>query len=95
MIDYELYEAERVKQSAGIERVPDRFNDARVSLYHDIAAAIDDGVDGTSERGRTLITRWRAMVDDECEGVDEAGKAKIRDVGTVRLGARRGFSRRR
>ena len=79
-IDYELYEAERVKRSAGIERVPDRFNDARVSLYHDIAAAIDDGVDASGERGRALITWWRAMVDDECEGLDEAGKAKIKEV---------------
>ena len=41
-IDWELYEAERVKRSAGIERAPDRFNDARVSLYHDIAAAMKD-----------------------------------------------------
>jgi len=43
-IDWELYEEERARRSAGITRPPDRFDEARVTLYHDVAAAILDGV---------------------------------------------------
>jgi DNA-binding transcriptional MerR regulator len=72
-IDWELLEAERLKQSAGIERVPDRFNEARVSLYRDIAAALDAGAvhDVRSDRAQALVARWRAIIEDETEG-DEA-----------------------
>ncbi len=79
-IDWELYEEEREKKSAGIVRPPDRFNDARVSLYHDIAAATDEGVSVSSARGRALITRWRAIMDDEMQGADDVVKARIKEV---------------
>jgi DNA-binding transcriptional MerR regulator len=62
---------------AGDTRPPDRFDETRVSLYHDVAAAIRDGVDVTSERARSLIARWRAIVDDETRDVDDAAKTKI------------------
>jgi DNA-binding transcriptional MerR regulator len=79
-IDWELYEEERAKQSAGIVRPPDRFDESRISLYRDIATAVDEGVDVASERGRTLIARWRAIVDDEMRDVDEATTARMKDV---------------
>src|SRR5262249_6970793 len=75
-IDWELYEAERVKRSAGITRAPDRFNDARVSLYRDIAAAIAAGAvdDANGARAQELRARWRAIVDDEMSNADDAAK---------------------
>jgi DNA-binding transcriptional MerR regulator len=79
-IDWELYEEERAKQSAGIVRPPDRFDEARVNLYHEVAAAIGDGVDIASERARSLIARWRAMVADELQDVDDAGKTKMKQM---------------
>jgi DNA-binding transcriptional MerR regulator len=79
-IDWELYEEERAKQSAGIVRPPDRFDESRISVYRDIATALDEGVDIASERGRTLIARWRAIVDDEMRDVDAATKARMRDM---------------
>jgi DNA-binding transcriptional MerR regulator len=78
-IDWELYEEERAKRSAGITRAPDRFNEARVSLYRDVAAAVHNGVEMTSEHARSLIARWRAILDDEMQDVDEAAKAKMRE----------------
>jgi hypothetical protein len=42
-IDWELREAELLKCSSGVRRAPDRFNEARVSLDHDVAAAIEAG----------------------------------------------------
>jgi DNA-binding transcriptional MerR regulator len=81
-IDWELREAELAARSTGVRRAPDRFNDARVSLYHDIAAAIDagaaDDLDGAC--AQELIARWRAIVDDEMSNADEAMKAKIREM---------------
>ena len=81
-IDWELHEAERLKRSAGVRRAPDRFNEARVSLYRDIAAAIEAGaaadVNGTC--AQELIARWRAIVDDEMSGAGEAVKAKIGEM---------------
>lgn len=81
-IDWELREAELVARSAGVRRAPDRFNDARVSLYHDVAAAIEAGaandVDGAC--AQELIGRWRAIVGDEMSGADEAAKAQIQEM---------------
>ena len=81
-IGWELREAELAARSAGVRRAPDRFNDARVSLYHDIAAAIEagaaDDIDGAC--AQELIARWRAIVDDELSNADEAAKAKIREM---------------
>ncbi len=79
-LDWELHEAERMTQSAGVVRAPDRFNDARISLYHDIAAAVDAGVSVTSDDGRALTARWRAIVDDEMQGVDGVAKTRITEV---------------
>ncbi len=86
VIDWELYEAERMKQSAGVTRVPDRFNDARVSLYQDIASAIDEGVvdDIAGARAQSLLARWRAIVDEEMQGEDEAVKVRIKEVWAAR-----------
>ena len=85
-IDWELYEAERMKQSAGITRTPDRFNDARVSLYQDIAAAIDEGAvdDIASARAQSLLARWRAIVNDEMQGVDDAVRARLKEAWAAR-----------
>jgi DNA-binding transcriptional MerR regulator len=81
-IDWELAEAERSKRSSGVRRAPDRFNEARVSLYHDIAAAIEAGAAGdiNGACAQELIARWRAIVDDELSNADEATKAKIREM---------------
>jgi DNA-binding transcriptional MerR regulator len=79
-IDWELYEEERARRSAGITRPPDRFDEARVTLYRDVAAAILDGVEVNSERARSLIARWRAIVQDELQGVDDAAKTKMKDM---------------
>jgi DNA-binding transcriptional MerR regulator len=79
-IDWELYEEERARRSAGITRPPDRFDEARVSLYQDIAAAIREGVDVGGERARSLIARWRALVDDELQDVDDAARTKMKDM---------------
>ncbi len=75
--DWELYEARRQAASAGIERAPDRFYESRVTLYRDIAAALDEDV--TTDRARALIARWRAIIDDETEG-DEAVKTRMKCV---------------
>jgi DNA-binding transcriptional MerR regulator len=82
VIDWELYEDERAKRSAGIRRAPDRFNDARVALYRDIASAIEAGDvdDVNGARAQALMARWRAIVEDETSNVDEAAKAKITGV---------------
>jgi len=81
-IDWELAEAERSKRSSGVRRAPDRFNEARVSLYRDIAAAIESGAadDVNGACAQELIARWRAIVDDELSNADEATKAKIREM---------------
>jgi DNA-binding transcriptional MerR regulator len=81
-IDWELHEVERMKRSAGVRRAPDRFNEARVSLYRDIAAAIESGAaaDVNGVCAQELIACWRAIVDDEMSGADEAAKAKIREI---------------
>jgi len=81
-IGWELREAELAKRSAGVKRAPDRFNAVRVALYHDIASAIAAGeadeVNGAC--AQALRERWRAIVEDEMSNVDEATKAKIKDV---------------
>ena len=81
-IDWELREAECAKRSAGITRAPDRFSAARVALYHDIASAIDAGEadDVNGARAQALIAQWRALVEDEMSNVDEAAKAKMKDL---------------
>jgi DNA-binding transcriptional MerR regulator len=81
-LDWELFEAERTKRSAGVTRAPDRFNDARVALYRDIASAIDAGevADVQGPRAQELIARWKAIIDDETSNVDEAAKARMKDV---------------
>jgi DNA-binding transcriptional MerR regulator len=81
-LDWELYEVERTKRSAGVTRAPDRFNEARVSLYHDIASAIDAGAvdDMSGARAQELRARWRAIVEDEMSNVDEPARAKMKDV---------------
>jgi DNA-binding transcriptional MerR regulator len=75
-IDWELTEAERSKRSVGVRRAPDRFNEARVSLYRDIAAAIESGaaddVNGTC--AQELIVRWRAIVDLLAQGLEVRGQ---------------------
>ena len=81
-IDWELAEAERTKRSAGVMRAPDRFNEARVSLYHDIATAIETGAahDVNGACAQELIARWRAIVDDEMSNADQAARAQIREM---------------
>jgi hypothetical protein len=37
-------------------------------------------VDVSSERARSLIARWRAILDDEMRDVDEAAKTKMREM---------------
>jgi DNA-binding transcriptional MerR regulator len=81
-IDWELREADLAKRSAGSTRTPDRFNADRVTLYHDIASAIEAGDthDVNGACAQTLMARWRAMVADEMSNVDEATKAKLKDI---------------
>src|SRR5215470_13720812 len=81
-IDWELAEAERATRSAGITRAPDRFNDARVLLYRDIAAAIEAGAvdDLNGVRAQELLARWRAIMEDEMSNADDAVRAKIEEV---------------
>jgi DNA-binding transcriptional MerR regulator len=81
-IDWELHEAERLKRSVGVRRAPDRFNEARVSLYRDIAAAIETGAadDVNGSCAQDLIARWRAMVDDEMSNADAAARAKVKEI---------------
>jgi DNA-binding transcriptional MerR regulator len=81
-IDWELREAELAARSAGVRRAPDRFNEARVSLYHDIATAIEGGAadDVNGACAQELLARWRAMVDDELANADDTARAKIKEM---------------
>jgi DNA-binding transcriptional MerR regulator len=81
-IDWELREAELAARTAGVRRAPDRFNGARVSLYRDIAAAIESGAadDVNGSCAQELIARWRAMVDDEMSNADDAARARVKEI---------------
>jgi hypothetical protein len=70
---WEFYEREREKQSAGVQRVPDRVSDARMALFRDLEASL--GEDPAGPAAQALVARWRALVAEETGGDSEAASA--------------------
>ena len=55
-----LGEAERQRQGTREYRAPDRFNETRITLFHDVEAAL--GEDPAGEKARSLVSRWNSLL---------------------------------
>ena len=72
---WERWESERLTRERAGGTAPARVSDARISLYRDCAAAAAS--DPASDLAQQLVARWKAIVDAECGGDDEAAREQI------------------
>ena len=64
---WERWEQKRRDAGQGITRPPDRVSASRLSLFRDVAAALDAGA-VTEAVAQSLRARWSALIDAETEG---------------------------
>jgi MerR family transcriptional regulator, thiopeptide resistance regulator len=65
---WERWEAERIERERTRDLAPPRVSDSRIALYRDCAAAATE--DPHSEVAQRLVTRWRELLDAECNHDD-------------------------
>lgn len=72
--NWERWEARRREASNGIARAPDRASPSRITLFREIAAALDRDPSGAS--AAPLAAEWHALLEREADGDAETIAAK-------------------